>query len=116
MVATAISVLAGMLVIQLPQVQTAVVQKVAYILSEKLDGEITVEKIHFKPFSTLILKNLLIIDKDPQKSPIDSTLTPIDTFFRSEYVIVKLSLGGLMDKESIKIKSAHVKNNLFILL
>ena len=110
MVATAISVLAGMLVIQLPQVQTAVVQKVAYILSEKLDGEITVEKIHFKPFSTLILKNLLIIDKDPQKSPIDSTLTPIDTFFRSEYVIIKLSLGGLMDKESIKIKSAHVKN------
>lgn len=110
LVALTIAVLAGMLVIQLPQVQTAIVKKVAYTLSEKLDGEITVEKIHFKPFSTLILKNLLILDKSPQRSPLDSTTTPIDTFFRSEYVIVKLSLSGLLDEESIKIRSAHVKN------
>ena len=89
LVALTIAVLAGMLVIQLPQVQTAIVKKVAYTLSEKLDGEITVEKIHFKPFSTLILKNLLILDKSPQRSPLDSTTTPLDTFFRSEYVIVK---------------------------
>ena len=32
---------------------------------EKLDGEITIEKIHFKPFTTLVLKNTLIIDKNP---------------------------------------------------
>ena len=106
----AIATLAGVLVLQLPQVQTAIVQKVTDTLSEKLDGEITVEKIHFKPFSTLILKNLLITDKDPQKSPFDSTSTPVDTFFRSEYVIVRVSLSGLLDKESIKIQSAHVKN------
>ena len=109
-VAISIAVLAGALVIQLPKVQTAIVKKVTCTLSEKLDGDITVEKIHFKPFSTLILKNLLIIDKAPQKSPLDSTTIQIDTFFRSEYVIVKLSLRGLMDKESIKIQSAHVKN------
>lgn len=110
LVAFAIAALAGALVIQLPQVQTAIVNKVTNTLSEKLDGEITVEKIHFKPFSTLILKNLLIIDKNPVKSPFDSTKSQIDTFFRSEYVIVKLSLNGLMDKESIKIKGAIVKN------
>lgn len=79
-------------------------------LSEKLDGDITVEKIHFRPFSTLILKDVLITDKSPVKSEIDSTRELIDTFFRAEYVIVKLSLSGLLDEESIKIKSAYVKN------
>lgn len=79
-------------------------------LSEKLDGEITVEKIHLRPFNTVVLKNVLIIDKHPAKSPIDSTLSQIDTFFRAEYVIARMSLAGLMDEESLKIKSADVKN------
>ncbi|MBE6250252.1 MAG: hypothetical protein E7111_01215 [Bacteroidales bacterium] len=103
-------ILAGALVIQVPQVQTAIVTKVTDSLSEKLDGDISIEKIHFKPFSTLVLKNLVITDKNPQICPTDSTLAQIDTFFRSEYVIVKLSLAGLLDEESIKIRSAVVRN------
>ena len=90
--------------------QTAVAKKVTGILSEKLDGEITVEKIHFRPFNTIVLKNLLILDKHPVVSPIDSTLEQIDTFFRAEYIIARMSLSGLMDEESLKIKSADVKN------
>ena len=90
--------------------QTAVAEKVTGILSEKLDGEITVEKIHFRPFNTIVLKNLLILDKHPVVSPIDSTLEQIDTFFRAEYIIARMSLSGLMDEESLKIKSADVKN------
>ena len=47
--------------IQLPQVQTAVAEKVVRTLSERLEGDISFEKIHFKPFTTLVLKNTLII-------------------------------------------------------
>ena len=102
--------LAGILIIQLPQVQTAVANKVTGILSDKLDGEITVEKIHLRPFNTIVLKNLLIIDKHPAKSSTDSLSAQIDTFFRAEYIIARMSLAGLMDEESLKIKSADIKN------
>ena len=79
-------------------------------LSEKLDGEITVEKIHLKPFTTLVLKNVLIIDKHPAKDPYDPSLPQIDTFFRAEYIIAKFTLDGLLDEESIKIRTANVGN------
>lgn len=102
--------LAGILIIQIPQVQTSIADKVMNTLSEKLDGEITVEKIHFRPFNTIVLKNLLILDKQPVISPIDTTKPQIDTFFRAEYIIARMSLAGLMDEESLKIKSADIKN------
>ena len=99
-----------MLIIQLPQVQTSVADKVVRTLSDKLDGEFTFEKIHFKPFTTLILKNIVIVDKHPAIDPTDSTAAQIDTFFRAEYVIAKFSLEGLLDKESIKIDMVYVGN------
>ena len=80
-------IIAGALIIQLPQVQTAVADKVVHTLSEKLDGNITFEKIHFKPFTTLVLKNTVIIDKNPASDAIDPSAPQIDTFFRAEYII-----------------------------
>ena len=80
------------------------------MLSEKLDGEITVEKIHFRPFNTIVLKNLLIVDKNPVISVNDYTKPQIDTFFYAEYIIARMSLAGLMDEESLKIASADVKH------
>lgn len=109
-VAVASVLFAGALVLQLPQIQTAIADKVVRSLSEKLNGTITFEKIHFKPFTTLVLKNTLIIDKHPVQDPTDSAATPTDTFFRAEYIIAKLSLEGLLDKESIKIDRAYVGN------
>ena len=103
-------IIAGALIIQLPQAQTAVADKVVRTLSEKLEGNITFEKIHFKPFTTLVLKNTVIIDKNPASDAIDPSAPQIDTFFRAEYIIAKISLDGLLDKESIKIDRVYVGN------
>ena len=103
-------ILAGALIIQLPQVQTAIAEKVTETLSEKLDGDISVENIHFRPFNTIVLKDLLILDKNPVRSQIDSTKEPVDTFFRAGYIIARMSLAGLRDPESIKIRSVTVKD------
>ena len=64
-VAIASVLFAGALTLQLPQVQTAVADKVMSSLSERLDGNISIEKIHLKPFTTLVLKNAVITDKHP---------------------------------------------------
>ena len=77
-------------------------------LSEKIQGDITIEKIHLKPFTTLVLKNVLILDKNPVKDPADTTLEQIDTFFRAKYIIAKFTLEGLLDEESLKIQTAYV--------
>ena len=109
-VAVAAVIIAGALIIQLPQVQTVVADKVVRTLSEKLDGEISFEKIHFKPFTTLILKNTVITDKHPVADPGNPDAIQIDTFFKAEYIIAKMSLAGLLDKESIKIDRVYIGN------
>lgn len=105
-----LTLLVGALVLQIPQVQTAIAEKVIDALSENIEGEISFEKIHFKPFNTLVVKNLVITDKHPATDPADSTRPPIDTLFHAEYVIAKFSLSGLLDKESPKIEQVHVNN------
>lgn len=110
MVAIVSVLTATALAIQFPQVQTAVAHKVVESLSEKLDGEIQFEKIHVKPFTTLVLKNTVIIDKNPVKDAHDSLSTPVDTFFRAEYIIATFTLEGLLRQDGIHLRNAYVGN------
>ena len=101
---------AGALVIQLPQVQTFAVSKVTELVSEKLDGDITFEKIHLRPFTTLVLKNVVITDRNPSRDPADLQKEPVDTFFRAGYIIAKFSFDGLVSDEGIHIRKAYIGN------
>ena len=101
---------AAALVIQMPQVQTFVTGKVVDRLSEKMDGDISFEKIHLKPFTTLVLKNVSIIDRHPACDLTDPASVKIDTFFRAEYIIAKVSYNGLFKHEGIHLKKAFIDN------
>ena len=101
---------AGTLAIQLPQVQTAVARKAVETLSGKLDGDIHFEKIHLKPFTTLVLKNVVIIDRNPVHDSRDSLKSPVDTFFRAEYVIATFTLDGLFRQEGLHLRKAFIDN------
>ena len=98
-VATSCILFAAALTIQLPQVQTYVADRFVRMVSDKLDGDITFEKIHLKPFTTLVLKNTVITDRNPVLDKTDSTSVKIDTFFRSEYIIARFTLDGLLKHE-----------------
>jgi hypothetical protein len=50
---------------QTPMVQTYIANKVLKTLSENINGKVYVERIHFMPFSNLVLKNVIIIDEKP---------------------------------------------------
>ena len=110
MVAIVSVLFAVTLTIQFPQVQTFVAGKVVKTLSEKLDGEISFEKIHLKPFTTLVLKNAVIVDKTPAVNPYDSLSTPIDTFFTAEYIIATFTLDGLFKQDGIHLRKAFIDN------
>ena len=109
-VAVASVVIAIALAIQTPGVQTRIADKAVSTLSEKLDGDITFEKIHFKPFTTLVLKNVVIIDREPVQDPFDPAANQIDTFFRAQYIIAKFSLKGLKGQEGLHIDKATISN------
>ena len=110
LVAVTVSLLAIALAIQTPGVQTRIADKAVRAISEKLDGEISFEKIHFKPFTTLVLKNIAIIDKSPVQDPVDSAAVQIDTFFRAEYIIAKFTLKGLRSEHGLHLDKATISN------
>ena len=95
--------LAAVLAIQLPQVQTFLVRKVTDRLEGSIDGKLVFEKIHIKPFNALIIKNAAIIDREPAAEG-------ADTLFKAQYVIARFTLGGLLDKEGLRIGRAYVTN------
>ena len=77
-------------------------------LSDKIDGEISFEKIHLKPFTTLIVKNITIVDRKPYSDPEKGFIPPVDTFFHADYIIAKFSLESLLGYEGIHIDKAVV--------
>lgn len=101
--------LAAILAIQLPQVQTYVSHKVLSSIEGKIDGIIEFEKIHVKPFNALIIKNAAIIDKNP-------LIEGADTLFKAEYISARFSLRGIFRKEGLHIGRAYVTNAVMTLV
>ena len=110
LVAIAALLAATALIIQLPQVQTYITGKVIDRLDDRLDADIRIEKIHFQPFKTLLLKNVLIIDRNPAKDAADPTKPQVDTFFRAEVITAGFSLESLMKHQGIHLDRAIIEN------
>lgn len=98
------------LLVQLPQVQTFIAGKVVERLDDKLDADISFEKIHFHPFRTLVLKNVQIIDRNPVANAIGNDGILVDTFFRAEYIKARFTLEGLIRQEGLHLEEAEISN------
>lgn len=114
---------AGILTLQMPVVQTFLAGKAARAVSENLiDAWISFDRIQFRPFSTLILNNVVIVDKMPcSVSPEDVTdkdalekfdrigTERIDTFFTASRILASFSLKGLLGR-SINISEVYIED------
>ncbi len=108
-VAIASLLFAAALLIQLPQVQTYVSKKVVESLDDRLNGGIYFDKIHLRPFRTLVLRNVRIIDRDPRPDP--KGLTPtVDTFFVADYISARFTYKGLFKSNSLHLSEVIVSN------
>lgn len=95
------------MLLQTTAVQTFVANKAAdWLKGTAIDAEITIDRIHIKPFNTLIIKRLTVIDEYPCVK--DGTETT-DTLFHSEYITARFTFKGLTG-ESIRLGSAKVQN------
>lgn len=101
----------ALLLVQTPMVQTYVGNKVLQSLSEYIEGDISFERVHFKPFSNLVLKNVVIIDPSPTQDPADLDRECVDTLFRAQYIIADFALKTLLSETGgIYIDEVAVKN------
>jgi hypothetical protein len=111
-----------LIIMQNGRTQTYIAERVASRLSKVIDGDISFEKIHLHPFNTLLIKNLVVVDKKPV-IPTEDIIAlytdhkvPVDTFFKAEYVTARFGIKGLFKGEGIFIKEAAVKNGNFNLV
>ncbi len=110
LVAVASLLFALALVIQLPKVQTYAVGKVLETLEGRIDADIRFEKIHLRPFRTLVIRNIEIIDRQPVADAANPASVKIDTFFTAEHITATFSFESLFMQQGIHLDEVTVSN------
>lgn len=111
LVTVAVLIGAAFIMIQSPRVQTAAARFVSAKLRESVDADIRIGKIHLRPFNTLVIEDLLILDTSPALPPETMEgVTPVDTFFRAGSIIAGFSLDGLLTGNGLKVSMAKVRD------
>ena len=100
----------AMVALQTKPVQKMILDKVLEKLGGRFDGDISIGSITFLPFSTVIIRDAVIIDREPYVWSQDSLEAPVDTFARVGYAAVKLSLKSVFRGQGIEMQRAIVRN------
>lgn len=106
-------ILAAMLAVQHPRVQSELAKKAIEKLEDKFDGKITYSSLRILPFNALILKDVLVMDDHPMTSPDQPGWAPADTFFYARTLSATLTLKGLAEKEGLHFKRVAIDDALF---
>lgn len=101
-------IVAVIVAMQSPRVQTRVAKEVTSRLDDVVDADIHIGSLRLMPFNALVIKDLEIIDKAPYVDL--SVCSPVDTFFTAESISVTFSLKGLLNHKGIHIGKASVKD------
>lgn len=106
-----LAVFFGFLIIaQSPKVQTYLAKKAVEMFKDKINGDISFEKIHIRPFNAFVLKNVSITDRSPYKNTNDSLSIPVDTLFKAEYIAATFSIKGLFMNKGLHLGLAKIRN------
>ena len=101
--------LAGMVAVQSPAVQSFIGRQVVERLRGSMDADISFSEVSFKPFETIVLKDVLITDP--------SAITPkADTVFRVQHLSAKFSIRGLFYDEGVHVSRVLLQNAAFNLV
>lgn len=121
-VVIAVILISAVIAVQTPMVQGRIVRAVEERFFSKLDGDVSFSKIHFRPFNAIVIRDLAIVDKNPQipseaamehfreEHGPDYEYVPYDTLMRAKYIVAEFSLKGLLKKEGIHLKRALVRD------
>ena len=103
----------AMVALQTESVQKKVLDKVIEKMGGHFDGDISVGSISLLPFSTVIVRDALVTDREPFIWDRDSLATRVDTFAYVGYAAVKLSLKSIFRGEGVVMQRAIVRHAEF---
>ena len=108
-----ILLLALVVAVQSPTVQTALARKAITMLSDKIDGDITVGRISIRPFDAITLDNVIVRDKTPYS---DGAFPRQHTVLSVGHMSARFSIKGLLRKERISVSRLRLEDGEFNLV
>ncbi len=99
----------ALITVQSSAVQTAVAKKAVEWLGSITDADIRFGKIHLRPFNTLIIDDLVVLDSRPYVCP-GFNDTPVDTLFKAGNIMASFTLKSLIGSEGFHFSQARVKD------
>ena len=97
--------------LQIPAAQTALVRKVLRSIEKNIDGRIEFADMTFVPFNGLVIKDLAVIDDNPDQGEIT-----LDTLFSAGTVAARFTLQGLLSQNGIQLRDVEVEHARFALV
>ena len=101
--------LAAMVAVQSPKIQSYIGQKVVQKLQDSMDADISFSEVSFQPFETLILKDVLVTDP----AAVDHRA---DTVAQLRHLSAKFSIRGLFTREGVHVSRLSAQGVTFNLV
>ena len=105
--ALVILLLALVVAVQSPAVQTALARKAVDKLSENIDGDISIGHIAVRPFDAVTLEDVVLTDRHPYDG---GEFPRQDTLARIGSLSARFSLKGLLHKERISVSRLRLED------
>lgn len=110
----AVLVLTALFAVQTPTVQTRLSRYALDRLLAAADGRVTYDQVKIIPSGALVVKNLLILDKDPYTEDVNARgWERVDTILTAKTVTATFSLPSLLKPGSIRIGRVRVDGGEF---
>ena len=103
-----VTLLGAGVAVQSPKVQTWLGKKAVSKFEKQLGGRITFDEVRLNPFDALILRNVVIVDKEPYGERPEQAV--VDTFARAEYIAATFSVKGLFDKQGLHFNRVDIRD------
>lgn len=101
-----------LIVLQSPKAQTMAARKIVGMLDGVIDGDISIGKVHIRPFDAVVLKDVALVDRAPYAAEGEA---PLDTFARARYITVRIRPATLLRQGVIDLTEAYVEDGYFVL-
>ena len=105
-----LAVPAGFVVMQLPGIQTPLIQKLVAEFEKNTDARLSIGKFHFRPLNAILLKDVVILDNCAVSAAKSDTLGYIGS------LSVRFSPFSLLRHDGITLRSARLRDITFNLV
>ena len=99
-------ILAGVVALQSPRVQTLLAEYAVNRVKDKFDADVSFSRISLRPFDAIVLKDVLVIDRAP-------VVEGMDTVLQANNLSIRFSLRGLLSGGSVNVKRMRLEGGGF---